>query len=107
MLLMSAFSTLKHRYSNQEDMIVGTLIANRNQAELEKMIGFFVNTMPIRLNVETDMPFDALLEQVKEKTLKMYDHQDVPFDAMIDELGDERESGTNPIFQTLFGVQNA
>src|SRR5690625_3069873 len=107
MLLMSAFSTLMHRYSNQEDMIVGTLIANRNQAELEKMIGFFVNTMPIRLNVETDMPFDALLEQVKEKTLKMYDHQDVPFDAMIDELGVERESGKNPIFQTLFVVQNA
>ncbi|WP_121639837.1 SDR family NAD(P)-dependent oxidoreductase [Virgibacillus sp. Bac330] len=107
MLLMSAFSSLMHRYSNQEDMIIGTLIANRNQAELEEMIGFFVNSMPIRLNVKSDMSFDLLIEQVKDKTLKMYDHQDVPFDEMIDELEVERELGKNPIFQTLFVVQNA
>lgn len=107
MFLMSAFASLMQRYSNQNDMILGTLIANRNQVNLENMIGFFVNTMPIRLTMDSDDSFLSLLNQVRNKTISMYDNQDVPFDALIDELGIVRESGKNPLFQVLFVVQNA
>ena len=107
MFLMSIFANLMQRYSNQNDMILGTLIANRNQEEFQKMIGFFVNTMPIRLSFDENETFLGLLSQVKNKTLEMYDNQDVPFDVLVDELGTERESGKNPLFQVLFVVQNA
>lgn len=107
MLLMSAFSCMMQRYTLQNDIVLGTLIANRNDSDFEKMIGLFVNTLPIRINVESTMEFESLINGVKDKVLKMYDNQDVPFDVLIDELQIKREANKNPLFQVLFVVQNA
>lgn len=107
MLLMSAFTCLLQRYTSQEDIILGTLIANRQNSEFEKMIGFFVNTLPIKLKADPQMDFGNLVDQVKTKTLKMYDNQYVPFDVLINKLQVKREANTNPLFQVLFVVQNA
>lgn len=107
MFMLSAFAVMLQRYSNQNDMVLGTLIANRNKEELESMIGFFVNSLPLRLNVDPDSKFNELLECVKNKTLNMYDNQDVQFDALVDELNIGRTAGKNPLFQIIFVVQNA
>ncbi|WP_432407296.1 amino acid adenylation domain-containing protein [Wukongibacter sp. M2B1] len=107
MLLMSAFACMLQRHTRQEDLIIGTLIANRNDSDLEKMIGFFANTMPLRLNVKPSMGFDALLEQVKDRILGLYDNQDVPFEVLVNELQIQREANRNPLFPVLFALQNA
>lgn len=107
MLLMSAFSCMLQRYTLQDDIVLGTLIANRTDSDFEKMIGLFVNTLPIRIKVDSKMDFETLVDEVKSKTLKMYDNQDVPFDVLIDKLKIKREANKNPLFQVLFVVQNA
>lgn len=107
MLLMSAFACMLQRNTGQEDLIIGTLIANRNDFNYQKMIGFFANTMPLRINVKPNMGFDTLLEQVKSKILGLYDNQDVPFEVLVDELRIEREANRNPLFPVLFALQNA
>ncbi len=107
MFMLSAFVVMLQRYSNQNDMVLGTLIASRNKEEVESMIGFFVNSLPLRINVNPDNNFNELLECVKRKTIDMYDNQDVQFDDLIDELNISRIAGKNPLFQILFVVQNA
>lgn len=107
MLLLSAFSSLLHRYTGQEDLVVGSLVANRNREQIEKLIGFFVNTLPLRINLHREMQFTELLSQVKKTTIDAYDHQDVPFELLVDELQIERDSSRNALFQVLFVLQNA
>ncbi|MEH2050450.1 amino acid adenylation domain-containing protein [Nostoc sp.] len=106
MTLLAAFTLLLSRYSGQEDIIVGSAIANRNRRETESLIGFFVNTLALRTNLQGNPTFLELLERVKQVTLDAYDHQDLPFEKLVDELGLERSLSHHPLFQVAFGWQN-
>lgn len=107
MTLLAAFQTLLHRYTGQDDIAVGSPIANRNRSELEPLIGFFVNSLVLRVNLGDNPTFRELLEQVKEVTLAAYEHQDLPFEKLVEELHPERDLSRNPLFQVVFALQNA
>ena len=106
MTLMAGFHALLRRYTNQKDILIGTPIAGRSRAELEPLIGFFVNMVALRTNFDDDPSFKDLLEQVREAALGAYAHQDVPFERLVEELQPERAIGRNPIFQVVFALQN-
>ncbi|MEJ7675699.1 MAG: condensation domain-containing protein [Chitinophagaceae bacterium] len=106
MTLLAAFKTLMHRYSGQQDICVGTPVANRAQQELEELIGFFVNTLAIRSEVKSDASFIELLQQVKSTTLEAYEYQDVPFEKVVEVVVKERDLSRNPLFQVLLVMQN-
>jgi len=105
MTLMAAFQALLHRYSGQDDIVVGSPIANRNRTELEGLIGFFVNSLALRGDLSGDPTFRELLGRVKEAALGAYAHQDVPFEKLVEELHPPRRLGQNPIFQVTFDLQ--
>ncbi|WP_126651527.1 non-ribosomal peptide synthetase [Chryseobacterium aureum] len=106
MTLLAAFKVLLNRYSGQEDICVGTSVANRTQKELENMIGFFVNTLPLRTQVKEEASFRELLHAVKQTTLDAYDHQQVPFEKIVNRVVKTRDTRVNPIFQVMFLLQN-
>ncbi|MBV1883197.1 MAG: amino acid adenylation domain-containing protein [Pseudomonadales bacterium] len=106
MTLMAAVNVLLSRYSEQQDIVIGTPIANRNRVELEPLIGFFVNTLAIRTDLSEDPSFITIVRRVKESTLGAYAHQDVPFERLLDELQLERDLSRSPLFQVLFAFQN-
>ncbi|KYC42719.1 non-ribosomal peptide synthetase [Scytonema hofmannii PCC 7110] len=106
MTLLGAFTLLLSRYSGQEDIVVGSAIANRNCREIETLIGFFVNTLALRTNLQGNPTFLELLNRVKQVTLNAYDHQDLPFEKLVDELGQERSLSHHPLFQVGFSLQN-
>ena len=106
MLLMAAFQTLLYRYSGQEDFTVGSPVAGRNHAELEGMIGLFVNTMVLRADLSGSPTFLQLLAQVRETSLAAFSHQDVPFEKLVEELLATRDMSRNPLFQVMFVLQN-
>ncbi|WP_236145139.1 non-ribosomal peptide synthetase [Nostoc sp. CMAA1605] len=105
MTLLAVFALLLSRYSRQQDIVVGSAIANRNRREIEPLIGFFVNTLALRTNLEGNPSFIELLQRVKQVTLDAYDHQDLPFEKLVDELGLERSLAHHPLFQVAFGLQ--
>jgi amino acid adenylation domain-containing protein len=107
MTLLTAFKVLLHRYSQQDDIVVGTPIANRNRAEIEGLIGFFVNTLVLRTNLAGNPSFRQLLRRVREVTLGAYAHQDLPFEQLVEELQPERHLNRNPLFDVMFALQNA
>ncbi|MCX4744348.1 amino acid adenylation domain-containing protein [Kitasatospora sp. NBC_01287] len=107
MVLLATFQLLLAKYSRQQDITVGTPIAGRNRAEIEDMIGFFVNTLVIRTDLSGDPTFTELLDRVKETALGAYDHQDLPFERLVEELAPDRDPARNPLFQTMFVLQNA
>ena len=107
MTLLAAFGTLLYRYSGQEDIVVGTPIANRNRREIEGLIGFFVNTLVLRTRWEGNPKFTELLQQVRGTALDAYAHQDVPFEQLVEALQPERSLSHSPIFQVMFALQNA
>ncbi len=106
MTLLAGFQALLARYSNQDDLAVGTPIANRNRAETEGLIGFFVNTLVLRADLSDDPSFRDLLKRVREAALGAYAHQDVPFEMVVDALQPERNLSYPPLFQVLFALQN-
>ncbi len=106
MTLLAAFQTLLHRYSGQEEILVGSPIANRNRSETEKLIGFFVNNIVLKSDFYDDPEFSDLLRRVRENTLNAYAHQDVPFEQVVDALQTERSLSHSPIFQVMFVMQN-
>jgi amino acid adenylation domain-containing protein/non-ribosomal peptide synthase protein (TIGR01720 family) len=106
MLMLAAFKALLHRHSGQADICVGMPIAGRQQKEVEDLIGFFVNTLPLRSMVNGEASFRDFLQQVKQMTLDAYEHQDTPFEKIVEALGTERDMSRNPVFQVLFSMQN-
>jgi len=106
MTLLAGFQSLLHRYTGQEDIVVGTPIANRNRAEIEGLIGFFVNTLVMRTDTSGDPAFRELLKRVRKTALGAYAHQDLPFEKLIMELQPERDLSRNPLIQVMFALQN-
>ncbi|ODG99848.1 non-ribosomal peptide synthetase [Nostoc sp. KVJ20] len=106
MTLLAAFGTTLHRYTGQEDILIGSPIAGRNQVETEGLIGFFVNTLAIRTNLSGNPSFRQLLSQVREVTLGAYAHQDLPFEKLVEELQPERNLSHSPLFQVMFAFHN-
>jgi amino acid adenylation domain-containing protein len=106
MTLLAAFQTLLYRYTGQEDIVVGSPIANRNRAEIEGLIGFFVNTLVLRSNLSGNPRFTELLARVREMALGAYAHQDLPFEKLVEELKPERSLSHPPFFGILFNMVN-
>ncbi len=106
MTLLTAFQILLAHYSGQEDIAVGTLIANRSQPELEPLLGFFINTLVLRTQVDGQLSFRSLLHDVRETTLNAYSHQDLPFEKLVENLQPERDPSRNPLFQVAMALQN-
>ncbi|HKQ36784.1 MAG TPA: amino acid adenylation domain-containing protein, partial [Verrucomicrobiae bacterium] len=102
MTLLAAFQTLAFRYTGREDIITGSAIANRSRPEFEGLVGFFVNTLPLRTRLEPRMSFRQLLKCVRQVTIEAYEHQDVPFERLVEELQPERDTSYQPLIQTMF-----
>ncbi|HBL30253.1 MAG TPA: non-ribosomal peptide synthetase, partial [Acidobacteria bacterium] len=109
MALLAAFGVLLGRLADQEDVLVGSPIANRNRREIEDLIGFFVNTLVLRVLLRGTPPpsFRELLGRVREAALGAYTHQDLPFERLVEELVTDRAGGHPPLVQTMFVLQNA
>ncbi|HEY9874808.1 MAG TPA: amino acid adenylation domain-containing protein, partial [Candidatus Obscuribacterales bacterium] len=104
--LLAAFQTLLYRYTQQEDIAIGSAIANRNRSEIEGIIGFFVNSLVLRTNLGGNPTFLELLRRVKEVAIASWSHQDLPFEKLVEELHPERDISRNPLFQISFSLQN-
>ncbi len=107
MTLLAAFDVLFQRASGQDDVVVGSVIANRNRAELEGLIGFFVNALALRVDLAGDPSFRTLLDRAREVVLGAFAHQDLPFEKLVAEIQPERDLSRSPLFQVAFVVQNA
>jgi natural product biosynthesis luciferase-like monooxygenase protein len=107
MSLLAAFQLLLSRYSDQDDIAVGTAIAGRNRAETEPLIGFFVNTLVLRTDLSGELTLPELLARVKEVCLNAYAHQDLPFEKLVEELNPARDLSRSPLFQVMFVWQHA
>ena len=107
MTLLAAFKTLLYYLTGQTDIIVGTDIANRNRAETEKLIGFFVNQLVLRTKLSHGYTFEALLKNIREITLGAYAHQDLPFEKLVEALNPNRAENRSPLFQVKMALQNA
>ncbi|ODH00205.1 non-ribosomal peptide synthetase [Nostoc sp. KVJ20] len=107
MTLLAAYNTLLYRYTGQTDILVGTPIANRDRTEIEGLIGFFVNTLVMRTDLSLNPSFNELLPRIREMALSAYAHQDLPFEMLVETLQPERDMSHTPLFQVMFGLQNA
>jgi len=107
MTLLAAFNVFLYRYSGQEDMMVGSPIANRNREELEKMIGFFANTLVFRTDLSGNPTFRDLLDRVRKVTSGAYDNQDLPFEKLVEEFQPDRYMSHTPFFQVMFNFMSA
>ncbi|NHZ33325.1 non-ribosomal peptide synthetase [Massilia rubra] len=105
MVLLGAWAALMSRLSGQDDVVIGTPVANRQRAEVEPMIGFFANTLAIRVQFDGDPDVDALVAQVKRVTLDAYEHQDIPFEQVVEALAPARSVSHSPLFQVVFSLE--
>ena len=97
--LMAALQVLLHRYTGQDDLVVGTVSANRGRSALAPLIGFLVNTLPIRADLSGDPPFRVVLDRVKQAVIGAFAHQDLPFGKLVDTVGVKRDASRAPVFQ--------
>lgn len=105
MTLLASFAVLLARYSGQQDLIIGVAAAGRTHTVLEPLIGMFVNTLPVRVVLSGDPPFEALLEQVRQSAAGAFAQEDLPFDRLVSELAPARDAGVAPLVQVLFDLQ--
>ncbi|HLP60943.1 MAG TPA: condensation domain-containing protein, partial [Candidatus Deferrimicrobium sp.] len=106
MVLVAVVNILFSKLSSQEDIVIGTPIAGRRHADLDKIIGMFVNTLSLRNNPTGDRTFRDFLGEVKEKTLAAFENQEYPFEELVDKLSVKRDMGRNPLFDVMFALQN-
>jgi amino acid adenylation domain-containing protein len=107
MTLLGVFNVLLYHYTKQTDLVVGTSIANRNRGEIENLIGFFVNTLPLRTDLSGNPTFSELLDRVREVSFGAYAHQDLPFEKLVEELQPERRLDHTPLLQVMLVLENA
>lgn len=105
-LLLTAYKVLLLKYTRQTDIIVGSPFSNRDTKDLEKLIGFFNETLALRTKIDDQLSFSQLVNQIKESTLNALSHKNVPFDTLVNEISAERQAGENPVFQTMFLYNN-
>lgn len=106
MTMLAAYKVLLYRYTNQEDIIVGSPIANRNHSQVEGLIGFFVNSLILRTDLSKNPSFSELLKRIRKVTTEAINNQDIPFEKLVDEFEDERDPSRNPIYQIGMSFQN-
>lgn len=106
MTLLAAFTTLLYRYSGQNDLVIGSPVANRNRRETERLIGFFVNTLVLRIDLSGNPKFTDLMKCVREVATEAYANQDLPFEKLVEALQPERSLNRQSLFQALFGLHN-
>ncbi|MBF0120451.1 MAG: amino acid adenylation domain-containing protein [Desulfobacterales bacterium] len=107
MVLYAAFSILLYKYSGQEDIVIGSPIANRHYKEIEPLIGFFVNTLALRTNLSGNPTFREVLKQVQQVIFDAHCNQDLPFEYLVEAIKPERSLSHSPLFQVMFVLQNA
>ncbi len=107
MTLLSAFSVLLMRTTAQDDLVIGTIVANRTHPQIENLIGFFVNTLALRIDLSGDPSFQELIHRVQEMALETYSHQEVPFEQIVEAVQEARDASRSPLVQVLFGFENA
>ncbi|MEU7484722.1 amino acid adenylation domain-containing protein [Streptomyces sp. NPDC042319] len=107
MTLLAAYCVLLSRRSGRHDLVIGSPVAGRALSELEPLIGFFVNTLPLRVRTDPQRSFGDLLGQVRETVLSAMEHQDVPFDHLVQLLAPERSTAANPLVQVAFSLNNS
>jgi non-ribosomal peptide synthetase component F len=107
MVMLAAFKALLHRYTQEEDIVIGSPIAGRNRMETERLIGFFVNTLLLRTDISGDPSFEELLQRVRETTLNAYAHGDLPFEKLVEKLHPERATTHMPFTRIMFALQNS
>ncbi len=106
MTLLAAFQILLYRHTGQEDILIGSPIAGRNRAEIENLIGFFINTLVFRNQLDENSTFHELLQRVRRVALDAYAHQDLPFEKLVEELQPDRDLSRTPVFQVFFNLLN-
>src|SRR4029453_17601015 len=106
MMILAAFQALLGRLAGQEDLAVGSPIANRNRSEIEPLIGFFVTPLVLRGDLTGDPSFGELLGRARRTTLEAYAHQDLPFETLVEELRPRRHLSVNPLFQVMCALHN-
>ena len=107
MLLLAGFKALLHRYTGQQQIVVGSPVANRTHEEVQGLVGFFVNSLVLATDFSGDPTFDELLARVRETTLEAYAHQDLPFEKLVEDLQPGRDLSRHPLFQTVFVLQQS
>jgi len=105
MMLLTLFATLLYRYSGQEHFIIGAPVANRTRKETEGLIGFFVNTLPLGMDLSGEPTFRELLRRVRDTAIEAYAHQNIPLERIVEQLNPERDPDHTPLFQVLFVMQ--
>ncbi|HEX2269404.1 MAG TPA: AMP-binding protein, partial [Pyrinomonadaceae bacterium] len=107
MTLLAGFQSLLHRYTNQDDILVGCPVVGRSKAEWGQLVGYFVNPLVLRVKLSGTTTFTSLLEQVRDVVLHGFDHQEYPFSLLVEQLQPRRDSSRSPLFQTMFVLQRA
>ncbi|MGE5400587.1 MAG: amino acid adenylation domain-containing protein, partial [Ignavibacteriales bacterium] len=105
-VLLTGYLALLHSYTRQEEINIGTPVANRNNSAIENLIGFFVNILVLRNNLAGNPTYEELLHRVKEVVIEAFNHQEIPFEVLVDELKVDRSLDHSPLFQTVFVFQN-
>ncbi|MBE9205825.1 amino acid adenylation domain-containing protein [Nostoc sp. LEGE 06077] len=106
MTLLAILSILLSRYSRQDDLCIGSPIANRTHSQTDSLIGFFVNTLILRNQIKPEQSFIEFLQQTRQTCLDAYAHQDIPFELLVEKLQPERSISYNPLFQVMFALEN-
>ncbi|HLA42388.1 MAG TPA: condensation domain-containing protein, partial [Aggregatilineales bacterium] len=104
--ILSAFEVMLYRYTGQEDILVGSVVAGRNYEEIQNLLGVFINTVVVRAFMDGEMRFDEFMRRMRETVIEAYDHSRVPFERVIDRIQPERDLSTTPLFQVMFNLIN-